>query len=167
MVINAQIVFNMSVEIEHKYLVCNDTYKSLIVGSHQIKQGYLSREKGRTVRVRTWDEAGFLTVKGVNVGAVRPEFEYPVPLADADAMLALCPPPIIHKTRHIVIYEGYRWEIDEFHGDLQGLVFAEIELPSADARYPLPPFVGKDVTNDSRYYNSRLTSLSRELINEK
>ncbi len=149
----------MSVEIEYKYLVSNEEYRNHIAESHQIKQGYLSRGKGRTVRVRICDNSAFLTIKGANVGAARLEFEYSIPVADAESLLGLCPSPVIVKTRHIVFFGGHRWEVDEFHGDLQGLTLAEIELPSIDTKYQIPPFVGKDVTNDPRYYNSRLTSL--------
>ena len=153
----------MSVEIEHKYLVANDGYKSMATESHRLVQGYLSREKGRTVRVRICDDKAFLTVKGANTGASRPEFEYEVPLADAEQMLRLCPPPVIGKTRHnadIVRHEqDARWEVDEFHGQLHGLTFAEIEIPSVDYHYEVPPFVGRDVTDDPRFYNSRLTTI--------
>jgi len=149
----------MSVEIEHKYLVANDGYKSMATESHRLVQGYLSREKGRTVRVRICDDKAFLTVKGANTGASRPEFEYEVPLADAEQMLRLCPPPVIGKTRHIVPFAGNRWEVDEFHGQLHGLTFAEIEIPSVDYHYEVPPFVGRDVTDDPRFYNSRLTTI--------
>ena len=85
-----------------------------------------------------------------------PEFEYSIPLEDAKEMLSLCEPPVITKTRYIVMHEGNRWEVDEFHGELQGLVIAELEVPSEEYRFPLPPFVGIEVTGDSRYYNSQL-----------
>lgn len=85
-----------------------------------------------------------------------PEFEYSIPLEDAKEMLSLCEPPVITKTRYIVMHKGNRWEVDEFHGDLQGLVIAELEVPSEGYRFPLPPFVGTEVTGDSRYYNSQL-----------
>ena len=149
----------MSVEIEHKYLVNDESFRAYVTEKHILKQGYLSRDKGRTVRVRICDNSAFLTIKGKNDGAARPEFEYEIPLDDAQQLLGLCPPPVIEKTRHIVIYDGNRWEIDEFHGDLQGLIFAEIEIPAADYKYDIPEFVGRDVTNDPRYYNSRLSSL--------
>jgi CYTH domain-containing protein len=100
-----------------------------------------------------------LTIKGANTGASRPEFEYPIPVDDALQLLQLCPPPIISKTRHIYKYEGNKWEIDEFHGELEGLILAEIEIPSEDYQFKIPAFVGKDVTDDPRYYNSHLHSL--------
>lgn len=149
----------MALEIEHKYIVVSDEYKSIAEKSIHIRQGYLSDDKQRTVRVRMFGDKAFLTIKGQNVGAVRAEYEYEIPVADAEAMLnTLCKKPIIDKTRHIVPYEGNRWEIDEFAGQLSGLTLAEIELPSEDYSYPLPPFVGKNVTDDPRYYNSVLSA---------
>ena len=121
-----------------------------------IKQGFLSRVPERVVRVRVRGDKGYITIKGVGKGASHPEFEYEVPLEDAMEMMALCEPPIIEKTRYIVMHEGNRWEVDEFHGDLQGLVIAELEVPSEDYSYSLPPFVGEEVTGDPRYYNSQL-----------
>jgi adenylate cyclase len=149
----------MSTEIEHKYLVTSRDFIDGVSESHTLQQGYLSRDKGRTVRVRIWDKSAFLTIKGANTGASRPEFEYPIPVDDALQLLQLCPPPIISKTRHIYKYEGNKWEIDEFHGELEGLILAEIEIPSEDYQFKIPAFVGKDVTNDPRYYNSHLHSL--------
>lgn len=146
----------MAFEIEHKYLVNNECYRHLATESHHIVQGYLSRERGRTVRVRTWDNRGYITIKSANVGATRQEFEYEIPIVDAQQLLQLCPPPVIDKTRHIVIYSGNRWEVDEFHGALAPLVTAEIELPDEGYNYTLPPFVGENVTGDRRYYNSQL-----------
>lgn len=149
----------MSTEIEHKYLVTSRDFIDGVSESHTLQQGYLSRDKGRTVRVRIWDKSAFLTIKGANTGASRPEFEYPIPVDDALQLLQLCPPPIISKTRHIYKYEGNKWEIDEFHEELEGLILAEIEIPSEDYQFKIPAFVGKDVTNDPRYYNSHLHSL--------
>lgn len=148
----------MATEIEHKYLVKDDSWRNLATESHEIMQGYLSREKGRTVRVRTWDSHAYLTIKGPNHGAARAEFEYEIPLADARQLLALCPPPVLEKTRHIVMNGHDRWEVDEFYGDLQGLVTAELEIPSEDYQFTLPPFIGRDVTGDRRFYNSCLTT---------
>lgn len=146
----------MSLEIEHKYLVTSDSYKSQAVEKHEITQGYLSRDKGRTVRIRTCDDKAFLTVKGKNNGLARPEFEYEVPLADAIQMLAICPPPVLTKTRHIVMHDGNRWEVDEFHGWPSGLVLAELEVPNENYRFTLPDFVGKEVSDNPKYYNSNL-----------
>ena len=146
----------MGMEIEHKYLVTGDDYRRMACETCEIKQGFLSRVPERVVRVRVRDDKGFITIKGKGSAAAHPEFEYEVPLVDAIEMLALCEPPIIEKTRHIVMHEGNRWEVDEFHGDLQGLVIAELEVSSEDYRYSLPPFVGEEVTGDPRYYNSQL-----------
>jgi len=147
----------MSKEIEHKYLLIDDSYKSLVSDRLHIIQGYISRDKNHTVRVRIVNDRAVITLKGVNKGDTRAEFEYPVSVADAEEMLAnLCEPPVIEKYRNIVIFSGNRWEIDEFQGALKGLVMAEIEIPSSDYQYAIPPFIGKNVTNDARYYNSNL-----------
>lgn len=148
----------MATEIEHKYLVTDDSFLQMATESHELVQAYLSRETGRTVRVRICDNRAFLTVKGSNHGIKRDEFEYEIPLNDANSMLKLCPAPIIMKTRSIVPYRGNRWEVDTFHGELEGLVTAEIEVPSANFQFELPPFVGREVSDDRRFYNSQLTS---------
>jgi len=147
---------NMGMEIEHKYLVNGEDYKSMACGKSEIKQGFLSRVPERVVRVRVRGDEGFITIKGKGSGAAHPEFEYAVPIDDAQQMMALCEPPIIEKTRYIVVHDGNRWEVDEFHGKLQGLVIAELEVPSEDYRFALPPFVGEEVTGDPRYYNAQL-----------
>lgn len=119
-------------------------------------QAYLSRGDGVTVRVRIAGEKAFFTVKGPVVGISRPEFEYPVPLEDAREMLMLCKDPAIEKTRTRVPYESHVWEVDEFGGENQGLIIAEVELSSRDEEVALPPWVGIEVTGDPRYYNSNL-----------
>lgn len=146
----------MGLEIEHKYLVKNDTYKPMACKRLEIKQGFLSRNPERTVRVRVLNDKGFITVKGKGVGMAHPEFEFEIPLDDALQMLTLCEAPIIEKTRHIVMDHGNRWEVDEFKGDLAGLVIAELEVPNEDYIFPLPSFIGKEVTGNPRYYNSQL-----------
>lgn len=146
----------MATEIEHKYLVTNDSYRSMAVEKHHIRQGYLLRDPERVVRVRVIDQQGRITIKGISHGDARAEYEYEIPFDDAVKLLDLCVPPIIEKTRHIVPYEGMTWEVDEFHGHRQGLVLAEIELPKAGACYSTPPFVGENVTSDQRYYNVNL-----------
>jgi len=148
----------MATEIEHKYLVTSDEFKQQACSCSEITQGFLSRDPERTVRVRIRDDKGYITIKGKGTGAAHPEFEYEIPLDDARQMLPLCQPPIIEKTRHIVIHEGNRWEVDEFHGQLQGIVLAELEVPNEDYTFPLPPFVGQEVTGDRRYYNSQLAA---------
>lgn len=110
------------------------------------------------MRVRICDDRGYITIKGVNHGAERKEWEYEVPVGDARDMLALSQTRVIDKTRYIVPFAGRDWEVDVFNGDLAPLVIAEVELPSADAAVELPPFVGEEVTGDPRYYNSSLAS---------
>lgn len=147
----------MAKEIERKFLVTGDSYKAMAVGVHHIAQCYLSRRIDAVVRVRIKDSAAFLTVKGRNSGMVRNEWEYPVPLADAEAMMRDCRDGnVIEKIRYIVPFGGFYWEVDEFHGHHNGLVVAEIELPDTTVAPPLPPFVGDEVTGDVRYYNSNL-----------
>lgn len=150
------VIYYMAIEIEHKFLVNNDSYKEMACSASKITQGFLSRDPERTVRIRIRDNEAFITIKGKGEGAAHPEFEYPIALADATEMLSLCVPPIIIKTRYIVMHEGNRWEIDEFQGELKGLVIAELEVPTEDYSFTLPPFVGKEVTGDPRYYNSQL-----------
>lgn len=147
----------MGLEIEHKYLVNDDSYRSMSSSVREIRQGYLSRVPERTVRVRTVDDKGYITVKGLTRGFVRLEYEYEIPAEDARELLGLCQPPILEKRRYIVDYAGKKWEVDEFMGHLSPLVLAEIELASEDERYDLPPFIGKNVTGDPRYYNSNLS----------
>ncbi len=133
-----------------------EAWKALAAGT-VYRQGYLSTVKERTVRVRTVGEKGFLTIKGVTTGVTRAEFEYEVPAADANAMLdGLCEKPLVEKTRYRIPLDGYTWEVDEFHGDNDGLVVAEVELKSADEKPPLPEWVGEDVSSDPRYFNSNL-----------
>lgn len=146
----------MGKEREHKYLVVNDSYIGMASDVAVIRQGYLSRDKEATVRVRIYGEKGFLTVKGITTGDTREEYEYEIPLGDAEAMLRLCKGKIIEKERYIIDYEGFRWEVDRFRGENDSLVVAEIELDEGCAEYPLPGFVGKEVTGDPRYYNSML-----------
>ncbi len=146
----------MSKEIERKFLVSGTAWKAGANG-RRVRQGYLSVERDRTVRVRAVGDRGWLTVKGPTVGLARAEYEYEVPLADADAMLSdLCTPPLIEKTRYEVCHAGHRWEIDEFHGANEGLVVAEIELASEDEAFERPPWLGAEVSDDPRYFNANL-----------
>lgn len=147
----------MGLEIEHKYKVLNDSYKKLSTRSYSIAQGYLCREKERTVRVRVRDDKGFLTIKGVTTLDTRTEFEYEIPVQEAKELLCMCEPIVIEKTRYIVLFEGNVWEVDEFHGVHEGLKIAEIEIPSSDYKYEVPDFIGENVTDDVRYYNSMLS----------
>jgi adenylate cyclase len=146
----------MGQEIERKFLVKGTAWKAQAAGT-LYRQGYLSSVKERTVRVRIAGEKAFLTIKGLNKGVTRTEFEYPVPVDDAAAMLdGLCERPLIEKTRYVLPSGGYTWEIDEFHGDNDGLVVAEVELRRADDKPPLPEWVGEEVSSDARYFNSNL-----------
>ena len=144
-------------EIEHKFLV-SGPYKHLATDISHIVQGYLSDDPERTVRIRIRDDQAFITIKGPSSsdGLSRLEWEQPIPLDQARQLLTLCLPGTIDKHRHIVPYEGHRWEVDEFHGHLEGLTLAELEVPSADTEFVVPPFLGPEVTGDPRYYNSQL-----------
>lgn len=147
----------MGKEIERKYLVKGDEFKKLAKGI-SYRQGYLSTVKERTVRVRTIDDKGYLTIKGITVGATRVEYEYDVPYKDADDMLSnLCEKPLIEKNRYKIPFEGLVWEVDEFFGDNEGLIVAEVELESEDQNIPMPSWIGEEVTSDPRYFNSNLT----------
>ena len=146
----------MSLEIERKFLVKDRSFEALATAQSQISQGYLSREAERTVRVRLRDGKGFITIKSKNRGAVRGEWEYEIPERDARELLTLCEGRVISKTRYLVPWQGMTWEVDVFGGDLSGLILAEIELPSADAEFCAPPFVGEEVTGNQQYYNSNL-----------
>jgi adenylate cyclase len=147
----------MPVEIERKFLVVGEGWRSLAQWRQRFRQGYLSRGPGTTVRVRLAGQAAFLTVKGDGLIA-RAEFEYAIPAEHAEAMLAnLCEPPLIEKTRHEVWHAGLLWQVDEFHGDSEGLVVAEVELRAADQAVELPDWVGREVTGDMAYRNSELS----------
>jgi adenylate cyclase len=148
----------MSREIERKFLV-NGDFKKSAAQLLSIKQGYLSSDRERTVRVRIQGEKGFLTIKGIpdESGIGRFEWEKEITLSDAKDLLKLCEPGIIHKTRYLIPAGEYTFEVDEFHGDNNGLIIAEIELRSESDSFPRPDWLGKEVTGDLRYYNSMLT----------
>jgi CYTH domain-containing protein len=146
----------MPQEIERKFLITGTAWRSATGTLY--RQGYLNRDKARTVRVRVAGEQAFLTIKGLTTGASRAEFEYPIPVADAEQLLALCDGPLIEKVRHIVMVDGTRWEVDAFLGDNAGLVVAEVELQTEDQAFARPPWLGTEVTHDARYYNSNLAS---------
>ena len=163
----------MAVEIERKFLVTGEGWRAS-GGGVRLSQGYLNRDKARTVRVRRAGSQAFLTIKGATQGATRAEFEYEIPLADAEQLLALCDGPVVEKHRHVVEHGGVTWEVDEFLGANAGLVVAEIELRSEDQAFERPPWLGAEVTHDARYFNSNLAahpyaawaSASRELKKE-
>lgn len=146
----------MAKEIERTFLVKNYNFKEMATDTIVILQGYLNRDPERTVRIRLANERAFLTVKGKNQGMSRHEFEYEVPLDDGRQMLSLCSGRILDKTRYIVPYKGHIWEVDEYNGELRGLIVTEVELQSEEEEVELPPFAGKEVTGDPRYYNSQL-----------
>ncbi len=148
----------MGTEIERKFLLAEGVGDSWRTGatSRRLVQGYLSRDPERTVRVRLDGDTAALTIKGKSAGATRAEFEYSIPAADAETLLKLCLPPLIDKVRHEVLHEGHRWEIDEFAGANSPLIVAELELASEDEAFAKPPWLGKEVTDDARYFNSKL-----------
>lgn len=147
----------MPKEIERKYLVKNSNYKAGSKVSY-IHQAYISAQKDRVVRVRVKDEEAFVTIKGRNTGATRLEFEYPIPVSEAKEIIdKIAEKPSIEKKRYIHKAEdGHTWEIDEFLGNNEGLVVAEIELSSEEEDFTKPEWLGEEVTNDIRYYNSNL-----------
>jgi adenylate cyclase len=149
----------MATEIERKFLVIGDLWRCDVTETQPIAQGYLNRDKERTVRIRINGEKAFMTVKGKSVGATRREWEHPIPVVDAKAMLALCDGPIISKVRRIVAHEGMTWEVDEFLGDNAGLIVAEIELETEEQQFSSPAWLGEEVTHDPRYFNSNLSTL--------
>ena len=147
----------MALEIERKFLVVGD-YQSAATHQVRITQGYLSVDTGRTVRIRRWGDSGFLTIKGASTdnGLSRLEWEKEITLEEVELLLPLCLPGIIDKTRWLVPCGDFTFEVDEFHGDNAGLVVAEIELPSVDATFEKPDWLGQEVTGERRYYNSQL-----------
>ncbi len=148
----------MPVETERKFLLKNESWRSLVRRRTLMRQGYVCKNSEfTTVRVRQTDHAGYLTVKSPRKGISRLEFEYEIPAADAAQMLdALCGKPLIEKYRSIVHADGFVWEIDEFLGENAGLTVAEVELPSADTVIALPDWIGEEVSADPRYFNSSL-----------
>lgn len=146
----------MGVEIERKFLLKNDSWKGLAKGDI-IRQGYLSTEQNRLVRIRVMNKEAFITIKSSSDGLFRNEWEYTIPYDDACEMLdKLCLKPLIEKNRYRIMHEGMFWEVDEFLGENEGLFVAEVELESVDQIVVLPDWVGKEVTQDPRYYNMNL-----------
>lgn len=148
----------MAVEIEHKYLVDNALWKKEIPQrSSTIAQAYLCIEPKSTIRIRIKDEQAFVTIKSKSIGDTRDEFEYEIPLADAEHMMKTMCTNTIEKVRHYITYEGKLWEVDEFKGDNEGLIIAEIELNSANEKYSIPAWAIRNVSDDRNYANSNLT----------
>jgi adenylate cyclase len=145
----------VGVEIERKFLPSSDGWRAL--GEPLLlRQGYLSSDPARVVRVRVEGDQAYLTIKGSSVGATRGEWEYPIPLFDADELLALCGQPLVEKYRRKIEFAGNVWEVDEFLGANLGLVVAEIELAAEDQQFERPEWIGVEVTDDARYFNSAL-----------
>ncbi|BAY65228.1 adenylate cyclase [Calothrix brevissima NIES-22] len=146
----------MAAEIERKFLVKDDSWRKLAEGSRYV-QGYISTAKQATVRVRIVGNQGYLTIKGATVQYSRSEFEYPIPVADAQEMLdTLCDRPLIEKTRYKIAYGNLIWEIDEFEGVNKGLIIAEVELTNEKQQIELPDWIGEEVSDNPKYYNSNL-----------
>lgn len=147
----------MPFEIERKFLV-NGEYKSQSYAADRIQQGYICSANGKTVRVRIRDGKGFLTIKGPSdrAGMSRYEFETEIPVERARELMMLCEPGIIDKTRYLVRSGEHVFEVDEFYGDNEGLVIAEVELSREDEPFVKPDFIGKEVTGDRKYYNGHL-----------
>ena len=146
----------MAIEIERKFLVLNDDWK--VGPGNYFSQGYLNREQERTIRIRVAGDKAYLTIKSSITSISRAEFEYEIPKIDAEQLLKICNQPIIEKTRYLFEYQGFTWEIDEFAGDNEGLVIAEIELQSEQQSFEKPQWLGEEVTDDARYYNSNLVT---------
>ncbi len=151
----------MALEIERKFLLSSDTWRGLVTQSTLYRQGYLTpsvQNAKASVRVRVEGESGMLNVKSVHMGIQRHEYEYAIPLLDANEMLDTLCGSIIEKTRHLVPIGAHVWEIDEFHGDNAGLIVAEIELGAVDEDFVRPEWLGMEVTDDARYYNVALVN---------
>ncbi|AXT48625.1 MULTISPECIES: CYTH domain-containing protein [Chromobacterium] len=146
----------MAVEIERRFIVVGDDWRGLAPGV-QYRQGYLSVEKERTVRVRVVGDQAWLTLKSNISNVSRHEFEYPVPLADAQTIMGAMCPMVVDKLRHRIEHGGFIWEVDEFFGDNAGLVLAEIELPDESTPFDKPAWIGEEVTEDGRYTNAYLS----------
>jgi len=146
----------LSIEIERKFLVKNDSWRHLAKGTKFI-QGYISTNIESTIRVRIIEEKAYLTIKGKSIGAKRLEFEYTIPVEDANEMLNnLCLKPIIDKTRYKINHKRFIWEVDEFHGENKGLILAEVELQQEDQEIEIPDWIGIEVTGYPKYYNANL-----------
>lgn len=150
----------MPSEIERKFLVQDDGWRQLARDPVRIRQGYIIGSTNASVRVRVSGERAWLNIKSATVGVTRAEFDYEIPLSEAEQLIdTLCVRPLIEKTRYFVDHAGHCWEVDVFEGDNAGLVVAEIELGSEDEPFERPPWAGKEVSQDPRYYNAALVNL--------
>ena len=149
----------MAIEIERKYLLKNDDWRELVSKSTYFKQGYLNETDNKencksSIRVRIEGDNANINIKSMTLSITRQEYEYAIPLEDAEKMLdELCIQPLIEKTRHIVYYDEHKWEIDVFEGDNQGLIVAEIELVNEDEKFNMPSWIGEEVSEQEKYYN--------------
>jgi len=148
----------MAAEIERKFLVADDSWRDGSMGV-RIAQGYLSQDPDRTVRVRLAGENAWITIKGRSQGITRAEFEYAIPPEEARELLVLCLPSVIDKTRHEIRNGGHVWEVDVFHGENDGLIVAEVELSNENEKPEMPAWLGAEVSDDVRYFNSHLARL--------
>ncbi len=149
----------MAIEIERKFLLVDDSWRRAADAGTRMRQGYLSNSDKSSIRVRISDDTANLNIKSAEPGCVRREYEYPIPLADAEELLAdLCHNALIEKVRYKVNFSGFIWEIDVFSGANQGLVVAEIELDDLQQKFLRPPWIGREVSDEIRYYNSHLIS---------
>lgn len=148
----------MSIEIERKFLVVGDAWKNHVSGQFQLKQGYLQSAPERTVRIRTSNKEGFITIKGKTEGITRTEYEYPIPFSEALSLLALCENTPIEKVRYLVSHGSLTWEVDVFEGLNSGLILAEVELQHENQEIDLPDWIGAEVSSDPRFYNSTLSA---------
>lgn len=146
----------MGIEIERKFLVTGTAWRQ--GAGVRFSQGYLNRDKDRTVRVRLAGHRAFLTIKGLSIGASRAEFEYEIPTADAEQLLKLSDGPTVEKIRRVINLDGSVWEVDEFLGENAGLVVAEIELQSEEQAFTRPEWLAEEVTHERRYFNSSLAT---------
>lgn len=144
----------MAEEIERKFLLRNDDWRRSVVAIHDYRQGYMANTERCSIRVRLSSGRAHINIKGATLTIRRREYDYEIPYEDGLEMLeAFCEGAIVEKRRHIVEYEGHRWEIDVFIGDNAGLVMAEIELDAIDEAFARPPWLGEEVSDDPRYYN--------------
>lgn len=147
----------MPLEIEHKFLLADDTWRNLVDHSSVYRQGYLSSDEYSSIRVRVSNDTAWINIKSATIGTQRDEFEYAIPVKDANEILdKLCHKPLIEKCRYFVKIGPHTWEIDEFSGANQGLIVAEIELSSQDETFEKPSWIGEEVTHDVKYYNNNL-----------
>lgn len=147
----------MAIEIERKFLVKDDSWKDTVQKSLVCKQGYLVSDRNSTVRIRVMGDRAYLTIKGATYGLSRSEYEYEIPVIEAEGMLQFCADLPVEKTRHYILHDGMTWELDVFEAANTGLIMAEIELTSEDQDFAVPDWAGKEVSGDERYYNGYLS----------